>query len=420
MPNVVIIGGGFGGLYCAKNLANKNVDVTLIDKRNFHLFQPLLYQVATGGLSPGDISSPIRAIFNRAKNIKVLCGELENIKSNSKKVIVDGYEITYDTLVLATGVSHHYFGNDEWAKNACGLKTIEDALKIRMYIMRAFEKAEFEQNPQDREKWQKFVIIGGGPTGVELAGALGELANQTLKNDFRNIDPRNTKIFLIEGSPRILPTFPEDLSLKAQKSLTKLGVNVKTNSRVTQITKESVTIKIDDELYVINAKTIIWAAGVKASSVSNMLKESAEVELDKAGRVIVNQDLTIASDKDIFVLGDLAHFETKNGNFLPGVAPVAIQQGEYVAKAILKKIKGKSRKEFKYLNKGNLAVIGRSAAIADFGFYKLSGWPAWLLWLFVHIGYLIEYDNKLKVMLEWAWNFFTRKKGARLITKIDC
>lgn len=419
LHHVVIVGGGFGGLYAAKNLANKNVRVTVIDRRNFHLFQPLLYQVATGGLSPGDISSPIRAILKKAKNITVLCGSLEKIDADSNSILVNSKEIKYDTLILATGVKHHYFGNEQWSENAPGLKSIEDALKMRMRIMKAFEEAEFEQDKQIRCEWLRFVIVGGGPTGVELAGALAELARQTLKDDFRNINPLETEIHLIEGADRILPTFPIRLSSKAEKSLQKLGVTVKTNTMVTDLNDGDVILKDDDEIEKIAAKTVLWAAGVKASFSSELLQKSTNADLDKAGRVIVNQDLTIPGYENIMIVGDLAHFKIKDDKILPGVAQVAMQQGRYAAKAIFKNMKNKSFKPFRYIDKGNLAVIGRKSAVADIGFLKLSGWPAWLIWVFVHIAYLIEYDNKIKVLLQWAWGFFTRKRGARLITKMN-
>lgn len=418
MHHVVIVGGGFGGLYAAKKLANKKVKVTLIDKRNFHLFQPLLYQVATGGLSPGDISSPIRAILNFAENISVLNGVLEKIDIKKASIYASGKQIFYDSLILATGVSHHYFGNDQWAEKAPGLKTIEDALLMRKRVMQAFEEAEFENNDILKQEWLRFVIIGGGPTGVELAGALGELAFQTLRKDFKNINLLKTEIYLIEGFERILPTFPDKLSQKAYTTLQKLGVIVKTGTRVISVEKDKVIIKSEENTVEINAKTILWAAGVKASETSELLKKEIAVELDKAGRIYVNNDLTVKDYSNIYVVGDLAHFKLENDAMLPGVAPVAMQQGRYVAGIILKKLQNKKISSFKYKNKGSLAVIGRKAAVAELYHFKIFGWVAWLIWIFIHIAYLIEFDNKLKVMLQWAWNFFTRKRGARLITNI--
>ncbi|KAA3609954.1 MAG: NAD(P)/FAD-dependent oxidoreductase [Calditrichaeota bacterium] len=416
---VVIVGAGFAGLYAAKSLAKKDVEVTLIDKRNFHLFQPLLYQVATGGLSPGDIASPIRAIFKKQKNITVLQTSIEKINSKKKTIITGEKEIEYDTLIIATGVKHHYFGNDQWINDAPGLKSVEDALKIRMRIMQAFEKAELESDKTKKCEWQRFVIVGGGPTGVELAGALGELANQTLLGDFRNINPEETEIYLVEGAERILPTFSAKLSSKAKKSLEKLSVSVLTKTLVVDIDKSLVRLKNGDSEKVLNARTVLWAAGVKGSSVGELLQNENGVKLDPAGRVIVNSDLSIPGNKDIFVIGDLAHFETEEKEMLPGVAQVAMQQGRYMSQLILRRLKGQGIGPFKYKDKGNMAVIGRKAAVVQMAKLELSGWPAWLIWIFIHIAYLIEYDSKTKVMLQWAWNFFTRKRGARLITKMD-
>jgi len=416
---VVIIGAGFAGLYTAKSFAGKNVEVTLIDKRNFHLFQPLLYQVATGGLSPGDIASPIRAVFKKHKNISVLKASLESIEAKEKTISAGGKKIKYDTLIVATGVHHHYFGNNQWAKDAPGLKSVEDALKIRMRIMQAFENAELENDKAKKCEWQRFVIVGGGPTGVELAGALGELANQTLLGDFRNIDPQETEIYLVEATDRILPTFSEKLSHKAQKSLKELSVTVKTGTMVTGIDNKCVQLKNAIDEQVLNARTVLWAAGVKASPIGIMLQNEAGAELDQVGRVIVNSDLSIPGHNDIFVIGDLAHFKTAENGSLPGVAQVAMQQGRYLSQLILNRNKGVSAKPFKYKDKGNMAVIGRKAAVVQMTHLELSGWPAWLIWIFIHIAYLIEYDSKMKVMLQWAWNFFTRKRGARLITKMD-
>jgi NADH dehydrogenase len=416
---VVIVGAGFAGLYTAKSLAGKDVDVTLIDKRNFHLFQPLLYQVATGGLSPGDIASPIRAVFKKHKNISVLKATLDKIDSKKKIISADGLEINYDTLIIATGVYHHYFGNDHWSDDAPGLKSIEDALKIRMRIMQAFENAELSRDKTEKSEWQRFVIVGGGPTGVELAGALGELAHQTLLNDFRNINPQETEIYLVEAADRILPTFSTNLSGKAQKALEKLSVNVKTGTMVTAIDSTCVQLKNSDKEHIINTRTVLWAAGVKASPIGALLQKETGIGLDSAGRVIVNNDLSIPGNKDVFVIGDLAHFKTSDNKPLPGVAQVAMQQGRYLSRLVLRRLKGNPGKAFKYKDRGNMAVIGRKAAVVQMTRLELSGWPAWLIWIFVHIAYLIEYDSKMKVMLQWAWNFLTRKRGARLITKIQ-
>ena len=416
--HVVIVGGGFGGLYAAQALGKAPVQVTLIDKRNFHLFQPLLYQVATGGLSAGDISSPLRAVLSRNKNTTVLMGEVTDVDPKQQKVILRNQEINYDTLIVATGVSHHYFGKDEWAPKAPGLKTVEDALEMRRRIFVAFEAAEKETDPEKRRAWLTFVIVGGGPTGVELAGALAELAHNTLKQDFRNIDTSETKILLLEGMDRVLPPYPPELSVKANASLERLGVTVQTSTLVTNIENNLVTIRRGDRIEQIPAHTILWAAGMKASGMGEVLSNATNVQLDRAGRVIVQPDLSVAGYPNIFVIGDLANFphQYEDGKPLPGVAPVAMQQGKYVASLIQKRLKGETLPTFRYTEYGSLAVIGRNAAVIDLGFVKFSGFPAWLAWIFVHIFFLIEFDNKLLVMIQWGWNYFTRKRGARLIT----
>jgi NADH dehydrogenase len=414
--HVVIVGGGFGGLYAAKALAKAPVKVTLIDKRNFHLFQPLLYQVATGGLSAGDISSPLRAVLSKQKNTEVLMGEVTNINPEQQTIQLQNQEVSYDTLIVATGVSHHYFGNEQWAPTAPGLKTVEDALEMRRRIFLAFEAAEKETDPEKRRAWLTFVLVGGGPTGVELAGALAELAYSTLKNDFRNIDTSETRILLLEGMDRILPPYPPELSAKAQASLERLGVTVQTKTLVTNIEDNIVTIRRGEDVEQIGAQTVLWAAGMKASGMGQVLAESTNVELDRAGRVMVAPDLSIAGHPNIFVIGDLANYSHQDGKPLPGVAPVAMQEGQYVARLIQKQLKGDTLPTFRYADYGNLAVIGRNAAVVDLRFVKFAGFPAWLAWIFIHIFYLIEFDNKLLVLLQWAWNYFTRKRGARLIT----
>jgi len=413
---VVIIGGGFGGLYAAKALGRVAVNVTLVDKRNFHLFQPLLYQVATGTLSPADISSPLRSVLNRSKNTKVLMGEVIDIDPKQQKVILRNEELPYDSLIVATGVSHHYFGNDDWATVAPGLKTVEDALEIRRQIFVAFEAAEKETDPEKRRAWLTFVIVGGGPTGVELAGAIAELAYSTLKHDFRNIDTADARILLLEGMERILPPYAPELSAKAEASLTRLGVTVQTKTLVTDIANNVVTMRQGDGIEKIPARTILWAAGVKASSMGEVLAKRTGAQLDRAGRVIVEPDLSVSGHPNIFVVGDLASFSHQNGKPLPGVAPVAMQQGHYIAALIQQRLKGSNLIPFRYFDRGNLAVIGRNAAVVDLGFIKFSGFLAWLTWVFVHIYFLIEFDNKLVVMMQWAWNYWTRKRGARLIT----
>ncbi|UKO98606.1 NAD(P)/FAD-dependent oxidoreductase [Nostoc sp. UHCC 0870] len=412
---VVIVGGGFGGLYAAKALKTANVKITLIDKRNFHLFQPLLYQVATGTLSPADISSPLRSLLSKSKNTKVLLGEVNDIDPEAQQVILDDQVVPYDTLIVATGAKHSYFGKDNWKEFAPGLKTLEDAIEIRHRIFSAFEAAEKETDPEKRRALLTFVIVGGGPTGVELSGAIAELAYKTLKEDFRDIDTSETRILLLQGGDRILPAFTADLSQSAAASLEKLGVIIQTNTRVTNIDNDIVTLKQGDEFKEIAAKTVLWAAGVQASTMGKVLAERTGVECDRAGRVIVEPDLSIKGHKNIFVVGDLANFSHQNGQPLPGVAPVAKQEGEYVAQLVRKRLRGQTLPAFNYTNHGNLAMIGQNEAVVDLGFINMEGFSAWLFWLFIHIYFLIEFDQKLLVMIQWGWNYITRKRGARLI-----
>lgn len=418
--HVVIIGGGFGGLYAAKALGHAPVRVTVIDKRNFHLFQPLLYQVATGGLSPGDIASPLRAVLGRHKNTQVLIAEVIDLKPDERKVILRDGTLTYDTLIVATGVSHHYFGHDEWAQRAPGLKTVEDATEIRRRIFLAFEAAERETDPEKRQACLTFVIVGGGPTGVELAGALAELAHNTLKNDFRSIDPTEANILLLEGLERVLPPYPPELSAKAEEALVRLGVTVQTKTMVTDIQNGCITFRRGEgQPEQLQARTILWAAGMKASALGQILADRTGVALDRAGRVMVEPDLTLAGQPNIFVIGDLANYSHQGDKPLPGVAQVAMQQGQYVADLIQRRPQGKSLPPFHYRDPGSLAVIGRNAAVADLGSLKFGGFLAWLMWVFIHIFYLIEFDNRILVLFQWAWNYITRKRGARLITGPD-
>ncbi|MCZ6765853.1 MAG: NAD(P)/FAD-dependent oxidoreductase [bacterium] len=415
---IVIVGGGFGGLLATEKLSRADVDITLIDKRNFHLFQPLLYQVATGGISPADISSPLRAVLKRQKNVRVWQAEATDIDAEKREVVLRDGRVPYDTLIVSTGARHHYFGNHEWETHAPGLKTVEDALNIRRRVLLAFEKAEREPDIEERAALLRFVIVGGGPTGAELAGAIGELANGTLVEDFRNIDPGSTEITLIEGTDRILPTFPPPLSEKARQFLEKLGVTVKTNAQVTDVTSETVVFEQAGRSERIDARTVLWAAGVKGSAIGRVLEERLGATLDSGGRVEVGPDLTIPGHPEVFVIGDLASF-VQDGKPLPGVAPVAMQQGSFAAKTIRRRLAGRPTPPFRYKNRGNLAVIGRAAAVCDLGRFRFSGRPAWLLWLFIHIAYLVEYDNRIKVLTQWAADYFTRKRGARLITGKD-
>ncbi len=419
LHHIVILGGGFGGLYAAKMLSGRKVKVTIIDKRNFHLFQPLLYQVAAGWLSPGDIASPLRVVLNDYKDTYVLKAEVTDILPKEKKVIFRDGEITYDTLIVATGSNHHYFGHDNWAQLAPGLKTVEDALEMRRRILLSFEAAERETDARKQQEWMTFLIIGAGPTGVELAGTIGELTRTTLKDDFRNIDTEKAKIILVEGLNHVLPTYPADLSEKAEESLKKLGVNIKLNTMVTNIDSTGATIRRNGDSEMIQSRTILWTAGVKASALGKALEKHAGATLDKSGRVRVNSDLSVPGHPNIFAIGDLAHLSNQGGDPLPGVAPVAMQEGKYVAKLILNRIKGKDTEPFKYKEKGNLAVIGTNSAVADMGSLKFSGFFAWLTWAFVHIRYLIEFDSKIVVLFRWAWSYFTRKRGVRLITGED-
>lgn len=407
-PHVVIIGAGFGGLYAARALKRAPVEITVIDRRNHHLFQPLLYQVATAGLSPGDIAYPIRAILARQRNARVLLAEATAIDLEARKVILRDGEIGYDFLILATGVRHAYFGHEEWEKLAPGLKSLEDALEIRRRILLAFEKAEREPDPLRRKELLTFAIVGGGPTGVELAGAIAEISRQVMVRDFRVIDPREARIILVEAGPRVLPSFPEDLSAKADAFLKKLGVEVWKQSQVSAI--ESGRILADGKET--RAATVLWAAGVRASP----LARSLALELDRAGRVVVQPDLSLPGHPEVFVIGDLAAFLDQTGKPLPGVAPVAIQQGRHVAQNIPRMLRGQPSQPFHYFDKGSLATIGRAAAVADFGFVKFAGFFAWLAYLFVHIFFLIGFRNRFAVMFEWAWAYFTFQRAARLIT----
>ncbi len=407
MAHVVIVGGGFGGLAVAKRLARqRGVAVTLVDRRNFHVFQPLLYQVATGGLSPADICAPLRSVLAKYKNIRTILGEVTGFDLDGKRVLLRDGELTYDYLVVAAGSRHHYFGHDEWEQRAPGLKTIEDATEIRGRVLGAFEAAERETDPEKRRALLTFLIVGGGPTGVELAGTLGEIANDTLKEDFRSFRTEEARILLLEAGPRILTAFPEDLGAAAEKSLLKLGVRVRTGVAVAAIDDDGVTLGNGERL---PARTVLWGAGVKASPLGAMLG----AELDRAGRVTVTQTCQLKSRREVFVLGDMAALD---GMPLPGVAPVAMQQGRYVADAIGTLEAGGTLAPFAYVNKGNLATIGRAAAIADFGKFRISGWVAWLLWLFIHIMYLVGFRNRVQVFVHWAFQYLTFNRGARLIT----
>ncbi|MGE5305450.1 MAG: NAD(P)/FAD-dependent oxidoreductase [Alphaproteobacteria bacterium] len=412
---VVIIGGGFGGLRATQCLRNASVRVTLIDRRNFHLFQPLLYQVATGWLSPANIASTLRATLKRQTNAHVLLAEVVDVDVQRRCVSLRDGSVSYDTLIVATGSRHHYFGKD-WEKLAPGLKTVEDATEIRSRIFAAFEAAEREKDPQRVRALLTFVIVGGGPTGVELAGALGEIANDTIKNDFRNIDPSDSRILIIEGGERILPTYPRELSRKAEISLNKLGVTVQARSVVADIHPEAVMVRRGETIERISCGTIIWAAGVQASFLGRRIAEATGAQVDRAGRVLVAPDLTVNGHPEIILIGDLANYSHQDKAPLPGIAPVAIQQGRYAAELIRSRLKGKSLPPFRYRDRGNMAIVGRASAVADLGRFHFAGFLAWLAWLFVHLIELIEFENKVLVLIQWGWYYFSRNRAARLIT----
>jgi len=416
MDHVVIVGGGFGGLSAAQSLKNVPVRLTLLDRRNFHLFQPLLYQVATGWLSPANIASTLRATLRHQRNASVLLAEAKDFDVEKRRVLLDDGEIQYDTLVLATGSGTHYFGNDRWAVYAPGLKTVEDATEIRRRVLKAFEGAERENDPAKRKALLTFAIVGGGPTGVELAGTLGEIAHDTLKNDFRNIDPSTTTILLIEGGERIIPSFDPTLSEKAAITLQALGVTVLRNALVTDVGAEFVIVKQGNIPERIACHTVIWAAGVKASPDGQLIASKTGAKTDRSGRVEVEPDLTVKGHPEIFVIGDLANYSHQTGKPLPGVAPVAIQQGRYVGKVIAARLKNRTIPPFRYHDHGSMAIVGRGSAVAEMGRFRFSGSVAWLAWLFVHLSNLIEFENKLLVLIQWGWYYLSRNRAARLIT----
>ena len=413
---VVVVGGGFGGLHAIRSLTRKQVSITLIDKRNFHLFQPLLYQVATGALSPANIAGPLRSILRSQKNCQVLMDEVIGIDPKERTLKLRDGEIEYDTLILAAGASHSYFGHPEWEQFAPGLKTIEDATEIRKRIFKAFEMAEQETNLHIRESHLNFVIIGGGPTGVELAGALGEISRQSLKYDFRHINPSSANIYLVEAGDRILAQFPEDLSASAQLTLEKLGVTIRTKTMVTNITKDTVEMKIGDTTETLRTSTVIWAAGVQASPLATLVAQATGAKQDRAGRLCVKADLSLENFDNIYVIGDMASCMGVDGKPLPGVAPVAMQQGSFVAKHVWEKVNHRKLPEFKYFSYGNMATIGKASAVADFGWWKPTGIIAWILWLGVHVINIVQFRNRLLVTMQWAWNYFTNDRSARLIT----
>lgn len=420
MPHrIVVVGGGFAGLTCVRNFRKSSAEVVLIDRNNYHLFQPLLYQVATGELSPANIASPLRSIVRRQKNCMVLLGEVTGFDPAQRKIHLADGQVPYDTLVVAAGAKHSYFGNDQWEPFAPGLKTIEQATDIRRRVLYAFEAAESEEYSERRSAWLTFVIVGGGPTGVELSGALSEISHHMMKHDFRRIKPEETRIILVEGGQHVLSMYPESLCERARRDLEKLSVEVRTGCMVTSITPTQVTMKCGDQEETIDTRTVIWGAGVAASTLGRKLAEATEAETDRVGRVVVQPDLSLTGYPEIFVIGDLAHCKDEEGRPLPGLAPVAMQQGEYVAKLVDRRIRKKQTETpepFRYRDRGSMAVIGRYSAIAKVGSWKLSGLIAWLMWLFLHLMEITQFRNRLLVLTQWGWTYMTHDRAARLIT----
>jgi NADH:ubiquinone reductase (H+-translocating) len=407
-PRVVIVGGGFGGLYAAQALRRAPVRVTIVDRRNHHVFQPLLYQVAMAALSPGDIASPIRWILRRQANVDVILAEVRAVDPARRLLILADGELAYDYLIIASGATHAYFGHPEWQQTAPGLKTLEDALEIRRRVLLAFERAEREPDLERRRALLTFVVIGGGPTGVEMAGALAEISHQSLARDFRHFDPSSARILLLEAGPSVLATFPAPLQEAARKDLIRLGVTVRTGTPVTNVGRG----RVEAGKEVIEAETIVWAAGVAASPLGATLG----VPLDRAGRVLIQPDLTTPGYRNVFVIGDLASLAGEDGKPLPGVAQVAIQMGRHAARNIQRAIEQQPYRNFEYKDLGNMATIGRASAVADFGRFRLKGYLGWLAWLFVHILNLIGFRNRLVVMVQWAWSYFSYQRAVRLIT----
>jgi NADH dehydrogenase len=426
VPHVVVVGGGFGGLQAVLELRRAPVEVTLVDRRNFHLFQPLTYQVATGALSPGEVAYPLRAIFKRNRNVRVVLADVADFDLEARELHLGSVAgvpapptIPYDTLVVSGGSRYSYFGQDDWSEHAAEVKSLESALVVRSRLLAAFEAAEVEPDPERRAAWLTFVVVGAGPTGVEMAGQIGELARDTLRGDFRSIDPRTARILLVEVADRVLTTFPPSLSAKAERSLQRLGVTVLTGRTVVGIDGESVTIEDGSGAAErVASRTVIWAAGVTASSLATRLGELTGAELDRAGRVTVEPDLTLPGHPEVFALGDMVRVRGADGSslVLPGVAPVAMQQGRYAAKVVRARLRSKEMQPFRYRDKGNLATIGRAAAVADLKGLRLSGFVAWVTWLVVHLWYLVGFQNRVLVLVRWSFSFLTHGRGARLIT----
>lgn len=420
VPHVVIIGGGFGGLETARNLRKSNVQVTLVDRHNYHLFQPLLYQVATGGLSPANIATPLRSIFRRQANCEVLLAEVQGFDLDHKRLVLADGELKYDHLVVAAGATHSYFGHEEWASVAPGLKTLQDATSIRRKVFLAFEAAEREKNPKIREQMMTFVVVGGGPTGVELAGALSEIARHTIRNDFRHIHPEDARIVIVEAAEHVLAHYPEGLCKRAAKKIRDLGIEIQTQTRVTNITEEEVHLSSKDGDQVIGTQTVLWAAGVHGSPLGGKLAQACGIETDRAGRVGVTDMMNVEGQDDIYVIGDLANCTDGKGVQMPGLAPVAIQQAQYVAKRIVNAISGKQTTEtFVYSDRGTMATIGRAKAVVQVGKHESVGFIAWLMWLVVHLLQIVQFQNRLLILFQWAWNYLTFSRSARIITGDD-
>ncbi|MEW4491051.1 NAD(P)/FAD-dependent oxidoreductase [Thalassoglobus sp. JC818] len=418
VPRVVVIGGGFGGVQVAKRLKRSPVQVTLLDRRNFHLFQPLLYQVATGGLATSNIATPLRYMFRKQKNCEVLLADVTGFDLQRKVVILRDGEVPYDHLVVAAGATHSYFGHEEWAHLAPGLKTIEDSAEIRRRIFMSFERAERESNLERRSELMTFVIVGGGPTGVELAGALAEIAQHTLKNDFHHIDPKEARILLIEAAPHILAHMPEDLSKRAAERVRSLGIEIRTQTKVVEIHPDRVTLQSGDQTEIVKTRTVLWGAGVKANPLGKLLATEAGLESDRAGRIPVQANLSLIDHPEIFVIGDIASCAGEDGRPLPGLAPVAMQQGQFVAKRIDAIVRGKKHDEvFHYKDRGSMATLGRSVAVAKIGKREYCGFFAWLMWLVVHLMQIVQFENRMLVLMQWIWNYFTFNRSARLITE---
>ncbi|QDU63463.1 NADH dehydrogenase-like protein [Planctomycetes bacterium Pan216] len=414
---VVVVGGGFGGLYATTSLRHAPVQVTLLDRRNFHLFQPLLYQVATGALSPANIAAPLRSILRSQQNARVLLGNVDTVDVEAKEVrLAEGRAIPYDSLIVAAGARHSYFGHDEWEGVAPGLKTIEDATEIRRRILLAFETAERLTDPAPRAAWLTFVVVGAGPTGLEMAGAIAEIAFHTLRHDFRSIDSSKARVVLLDGSDRVLPPYPEDLSGHALRLLEDLGIEIRTKTLVTDITPDRVVMRTPAGTEELATHTVIWAAGVQASSLASRIAKATGAPRDRAGRLHVDPFLCLPEHPEIFVIGDMAHCVDDEGKPLPGIAPVAMQQGSYVADLIKARLDDDPREPFEYHDRGSMATIGRRAAVANLGWAHVHGSLAWMLWLFVHLMYIVQFQSRMLVLVQWAWNYVTRNRSARLIT----